>query len=300
NGQVDVQDQVSSFIYHGQELQDADGTRGQHASEPIVEGSATRRKRKQGGLEDSRKRARLHADLEDVDEDLSSQDGEVMSEKGPEQDMDTDQLHARSDRDSPHDDAHPSLAGADTETSDESIEACRGGSAHADLPDRMSECDTEGDDLEPFSPANIGVMTPLSKTQALPNRDDQTPAGTGKIEQTGKARYTGVPSVITEPFTARQRRKEQARFDGVTDGIVSQTPGRNATTSRHASCATFNSPRSPTPGPGSQFRLRGEVPSVYSTPDEILNGAVFASAARRQEIHEPISQTPSHRMRQPG
>ena len=90
NGQVDVQDQVSSFIYHGQELQDADGTRGQHASEPIVEGSATRRKRKQGGLEDSRKRARLHADLEDVDEDLSSQDGEVMSEKGPEQDMDTD------------------------------------------------------------------------------------------------------------------------------------------------------------------------------------------------------------------
>lgn len=217
NGQVDVQDQVSSFVQHGQELQDADGTRGQHASEPIIEGSVTRRKRKQGGLEDSRKRTRLDADLEDVEEDLSSQDGEVMSEKGPEQDMDTDQLHARSDRDSPHDDANPSLARADTETSDESIEVCRGGSAHADLPDRMS--DTEGDDLEPFvnpnylpegspsslfqlshgqphqSPASIGVMTPLSKTSTLLNREDQTPAETERIEQTDKARQTGIPSV---------------------------------------------------------------------------------------------------------
>ncbi|THW57634.1 hypothetical protein D6D19_10506 [Aureobasidium pullulans] len=383
NGQVDAQDQVSSFIQHEQDLQDDDGTRGQHASEPkntndlddssfddfdlddwihedainedtirgyaigddlhgrsihnaehdkrhwippgdrlVIEDSVTRRKRKQGGRKDSSKRARLDLALENVEEDLSSQDGEAMNEEGVEQDMDTNQLHARSDRDSPHHDANQTLAGADTDTLGESIEAGRGGSAHADLPDRMS--DIEGNPLERYtnrnyflgdssssvfqlsdgqphqSLANIGLRTPLSKTQALPNRDDQTPAGTGKIEQTGKARHTGVPSVVTEPSTARQRRKEQARFDGVTDGIVSLTPGRNATTSRHASCATFNSPRSPSPGPGSQFRLRGEVPSVYSTPDEILNGAVFASAARRQEIHEPISQTPSHRMRQPG
>jgi hypothetical protein len=186
--------------------------------QPVVIHSVTRRKRKQGGrdmsykLRTTDKRARIGSGPKRAEEELSSREEEAGHHQ-ERHDVHTDEADGQSDGGSSYYDADQRIAGADTDSSVESIEQGRNSDAHAALDDHPSDTgwspaddaqkqlhDVEDspsfqlayNEAQQFS-LNPGPITPRSKTPPLQGLDLQTPPRTETSEQDDKTRRVQTP-----------------------------------------------------------------------------------------------------------